>query len=595
MKSEQKFPQNAIADHLSGFGTRDLLPIAALVCISLAVYYNSLANGFVFDDYAVIVENKHIKEFSHSLPSFFNQSYFKIAGGESSYRPLATFSYFLIHSFAGLNAFYYHLSSVLLHTLNVILVYLLLRLLLGNRFKALLAGLLFACHPALTETVDCIAFNEDLLAACFFLLALILYYNAVDQGPAGVTHLLSLFFFFCGLLSKEMAISLPVIILLSDLTFGAAAGQALSVDHILKTVKNRWPFYVGYAVIGLFYLVLRFLILVNPADTIRPHFGGLFERLLYLPNHIFSFLKLAAVPHDLNVEHIFAYPQRFFEITHLAGSLGVLGLGILSFLLFRHSKGIFFGIWWFLITLFPVYNIVEIYNPFAERYLYLPLIGFCLVVPIFLFSTFNRVLNNDKTVSTATVLVIIIILSAYATIAIARNRDWKDSHTLWSKTVKQSPNSGVAHGSLGRAYQEQGLLDQAIAEYQTAVKLMPNHFKAYYNLGVVRDQQGHIDQAVANYKKSIAVNPGFTDSHYNLANLYQKKGLLDDAIYHYRAVIALSPEDFEARNNLGVVLAMQGKLDEAILAWQKVLDIDPANKSAPENIRKAKEILEQSN
>ena len=599
MKSIQKLPQNGAAVHQQGFvsrlSARDLPSIAALISLSLAIYYNSLSNGFVFDDYAVIVENKHIKDLSHSLPSFFNQSYFKIAGGEASYRPLATLSYFLIHSLAGPNAFYYHLSSVLLHTLNVLFVYRMLCLLLENRFKALLAGFLFACHPALTETVNCIAFNEDLLAACFFLLALILYFKAVGQGPTGVAHLLSLFFFFCGLLSKEMAITLPVIIFLTDMTFGTAAAHALSVDHILKIIKNRWPFYAGYAVICLFYLVLRFIIFVNPADTIRPHFGSIFERLLYLPNHIFSFIKLAVVPYDLSVEHIFAYPQRFFEITQLAASLSVLGLCILSLLFFRQSKEIFFGIWWFLITLFPVFNIIEIYNPYAERYLYLPVIGFCLVVPHFLNGAFSRLWHNSKTGRTATVLVVSIILSAYATIAVARNRDWKDSHTLWSKTVKQSPNSGIAHGSLGRAYQEQGLLDQAVAAYQKAVKLMPNHYKAYYNLGVVRDQQGQLDQAIANYKKSIAVNPGFADSHYNLANLFQKKGLMNDAIYHYRAVIALSPEDFEARNNLGVALAMQGKVDKAVLEWEKVLEIDPTNKSASENIGKAKEILERSN
>ncbi|MBT8365110.1 MAG: tetratricopeptide repeat protein [Deltaproteobacteria bacterium] len=599
MNSEQKSSQNGTAAQphvfVSWVATGNLLPIAVLVIISLAVYCNSLSNGFVFDDYAVIVENKHIKDLSNSLPSFFNNSYFKIAGGEASYRPLATLSYFFIHSVAGLNPFYYHLSSVLLHTLNVILVYLLFCLLLGDWFKALLAGLLFACHPALTETVDCITFNEDLLAAFFLLLALILYIKAVDKGPAGAAHLLSLFFFFCGLLSKEMAISLPAIILLYDLTFREAAAQTLSVKHILTTVKNRWAYYVGYAGIGLLYLVLRFLIFIPPGDGIKPHFGSLFERLLYLPNHIFGFVKLAIAPYDLNVEYVYSYPQSFFEFSQLAGFVVIAGLGIISLLCFRPYKEIFFGIWWFLIALFPVYNLFVIFNPFAERYLYIPVIGFCLVVPAILSIAFSIVLNNKKAVNTATSLVVIFILCAYAPITVARNRDWKDGLTLWSKTVKQSPDSGVARGSLGRAYQEQGLLDKALAEYKSAAKIMPNHFKAYYNLGVVYDQQGHFDQAVANYKKSISISPEFANAHYNLANLYQKYGLTDDAIYHYRAVIELSPEDFEARNNLGVALAMQGKLNEAILEWEKVLEIDPTNKSARDNVRRAKEILEKSN
>ena len=91
--------------------------------VSVAVYYNSLSNGFVFDDWVVIVKNKHIADLKNSLPSFFSNSYFKIAGGEASYRPLTTLSYFLIHAFAGLNPFYYHLGSILLHAINVMLVY----------------------------------------------------------------------------------------------------------------------------------------------------------------------------------------------------------------------------------------------------------------------------------------------------------------------------------------------------------------------------------------------------------------------------------------------------------------------------------------
>ncbi len=599
MNSNQNFSRNSFPAKpdriVSRFAAGNLLPGAILVILSLAVYANSLSNGFVFDDYAVIVENKHINNLSNSLPAFFSNSYFTIAGGEGSYRPIATLSYFLIHSFAGLNPFYFHLSSVLFHALNVILVYLFFYLILGNRFKAMLAGLLFACHPALTETVDCIAFNEDLLTAFFFLLALILYVKWVAKGAVGAAYCLSLLCYFCGLLAKEMAITLLPIILLYDLTFGAGNGQPLSIKYVLSTVKNRWLIYLGYTMVSIFYLVLRFVIFTHPVDGVKPHFGNLLERLLYLPNHIFNFAKLATVPFDLNVEYAYSYPQNFWEVSHLIGFFIIVGLVLFSFFLFRRFKEIFFGIWWFLITLFPVYNIVQIFNPLAERYLYLPIIGFCLVVPIILFAIFDRGLNRMAAVNTATLLIVLVFIGVYSTVTIARNRDWKDGLTLWSKTVIQSPDSGVAHGSLGRAYQEQGRLKDAVFEYETAVKLMPKHYKAYYNLGVVYDQKGKINQAVDNYKKSILIYPGFANVHFNLANIYHKRGLLDDAIRHYSHVVELVPDDLEARNNLGVAFAMQGKLDRAILEWEKILKIDPANKSAQDNLRKGREVLDKSN
>jgi len=598
MSSKKNIDPNSPSGQARSIASRlavgNLLPIAILLIVSLAVYYNSLSNGFVFDDYAVIVENKHINNLGSSLPAFFSKSYFNIAAGEASYRPLATLSYFLIHSLAGLNPFYFHLSSVVLHALNAVLVYLLISLLTGGRFKATLAAILFASHPALAEAVDCIAFNEDLLTAFFFLLALILYIKSLDKAAAGAGYFLSLVFFFFGLLAKEMAITLLPVIVLYDLTFRADKGQPLSVKNVLSTLKDRWHFYLGYAAITSFYLVLRFLLFTHHGDEVKPQIASLLERLIYLPNHLFSFVRLVIAPHDLNVDHMFSYPGSFIEISNLTGFLFIVGLVVFSFFLFKRSKAIFFGIWWFIITLFPVYNIIQIFNPLAERFLYIPAIGFCLVVPVIVCGIARRLTARKVAVNTATLFVVLAIAGVYANTTIARNRDWQDSFTLWSKTVARSPDSGVAHGSLGRAYQEQGRLPEAIAAYEKAVKLMPHHYKAYYNLGVVYDQIGRIDKAVDNYTKSILIHGGFANAHFNLANIYHKRGLTDDAIRHYTQVIALVPDDLEARNNLGVALAMQGKLDQAISEWQKVLQFDPGNQSALDNITKAEAILEKA-
>ena len=590
-----KAPRGGKRDFTTRFGAGNLFPIVFLVSVSLAVYFNSLGNGFVFDDYAVIVENEHIQDLKKSLPAFFSDAYFEVAAGEASYRPAATLSYFLIHSIAGLNPFYYHLSSVLLHALNVILVYLLSCALLQDRFKALLAGLLFACHPALTETVNCIAFNEDLLAGFFFLLAFILYAKRADDKISAAVFVLSLFFFFCALLSKEMAITLPLIILFYDVTFREIKERAPSINNLRHALSGRWLYYLGYAVVAIVYLVLRFYIIVDPANASKPNFGPLFERLIYLPNHIFSFIKLVFAPYNLNVEYVFSYPQNFFEIGHLIGLGVTLGLAIGSLFFFRRFNELFFGIWWFLITLFPVYNIIEIFNPLAERYLYIPLVGFCLVVPVILDLVFSKLLAKTMPVKLAVSLVVLVIISVYAAISIDRNRDWQDGFTLWSKTVTQSPESGVAHGSLGRAYQERGMLSEAIAEYETAVKLMPNHYKAYYNMGVVYDQKGEFSKALDQLKMAININPHFANAHYNLAVLYFKQGSTADAIRHFNKVIELEPEDIEARNNLGVAYAMQGNLNQALVEWENVLKIDPTNQSARDNVRKAKVLLNQSN
>jgi Flp pilus assembly protein TadD len=571
------------------------LPITLLILVCIVVYLNSLPNGFVFDDYAVIVENKYLKLPGINFASFFNHSYFNIAGGEASYRPLATLSYYLIYAIAGLNPFFYHLLSVILHMTAVVLVYLIFNLILKHRFSALFAGLFFACHPALTEAVDCIAYNEDLLAAVFFLLAFLFCVKSRENGlKTDVQNYgLSLFFFALGLLSKEMAITLPAIILLYDVSLrNDADRKSFSLQLILKNIKARGLFYGGYLAVSLLYLTIRFLVLYHPQESIKPFYGNLFERIIFLPAHIFSFIKLASFPVNLTADYVFSYPHHFFSASNLSGFLFVTGLAVGSVFIFKYSRGIFFGIWWFFITLFPVYNIIPIYNPFAERFLYIPLIGLCMLFAIAFNTLMNKQFSETVPVKVLSSVAIIVILIFYATITIQRNLDWKDSLTLWSKTVKDSPDSSVAHGSLGWAYQDLGRWAEAVLEYKKAIELFPDNYKAYYNLGLIYDRQGALKEAVVNYKSAIAINPAFIDAQFNLGNIYHNQGLLEEAVDQYRQVTELDPADFEARNNLGVAYARQGNLDQAIVQWEKVLKMDPQNKNAAENISQAKEMTD---
>jgi len=570
-------------------------PIALLVLVPIVVYSNSLSNGFVFDDYAVILENKYLKLPGINVASFFNHSYFKIAGGEASYRPLATLSYYLIYAIAGLNPFFYHLLSVLLHLVNVVLIYRLVHWLLRQRFTALTAGLLFACHPALTEAVDCIAYNEDLLAAAFLLLAFLFYLKSSTNGLKSntINYGWSLFCFLLGLLAKEMAITLPAIILLYDVSLrNDAEGKPFSLRLILTTIKARGLFYGGYLAVSLLYVFIRFFVLYHPQEAIKPFYGNLFERIIFLPGHIFSFIKLAVLPVPLTADYVFSYPPHFFATSNLSGFFFVTGLAVGSVFIFKYSRGIFFAIWWFFITLFPVFNIIPIYNPLAERFLYIPLIGFCLLVAMAFNTSINQRLSETMPVKVLSSVAVIALLGFYATATISRNRDWKDSLTLWSKTVITSPNSSVAHGSLGRAYQDLEQLAEAIHEYKMAIEIFPGNYKAYYNLGLIYERQGALKKAVANYKRAIAINPAFINAYFNLGNIYHNQGLLEEAIHHYRKLTELDPADYEARNNLGVAYARQGKLDQAIVQWEKVLEMDPQNKSAAENIRKAKEMVD---
>ena len=573
---------------------KNWLPVVLPVAVCVIVYFNSLFNEFVFDDRGTIVENKYITSVIEHLPSFFSSSYFKIAEVEASYRPVATFSYHLIYAVFKLDPFGYHLASLILHIINVILVYSLTHILHKNKTASLVAGLIFACHPVLTEAVNGISFNEDLWATLFYLLSLICYtrLNSEDNKFNIGTYVLSLVLYLLGLLSKEMAITLPAIIFIYDIITRRPHNEKGFVRQILQTLRHRIFLYLGYAGVSIFYLCLNFLIIIKPTDGQQFSIGSIGERLLYIPYNIFHFIRLAVLPINLSADYVYSYPQNFFDLHNVISVIVVAAIAISSLVVYKKQKVIFLGIWWFFITLAPVYNLIEIFNPIAERYLYLPLVGFCLVLSLLLTDVIHRIFTAHRSIGDLLkISLIVILLVIYSTITIARNRDWKDDLSLWSKTLQTTPNSAPAHGNLGRAYLELGLVEEAISEFRAALRLRPQSYKAHYNLGSAYEKKGLLKEAINQYKQTLKLKSNYANAHFNLGNIYKQQGLLDQAIIAYKNTIEIDPEDIEARNNLGVVYAMQNKLDRAIMVWQKVLKIDPDNYNAKDNIKKAKALL----
>jgi tetratricopeptide (TPR) repeat protein len=311
-----------------------------------------------------------------------------------------------------------------------------------------------------------------------------------------------------------------------------------------------------------------------------------------LPVIFLKYIKLFLFPIPLNADYVFSYPTRFFDFWPLFSLLVVLALFVYSFFALRNQKAVSFGIWWFFITLFPVYNLIQIYNPFAERYMYIPLWGLCLVSSIFLETLLGRI-----SLSRAGVLRLIIgvcVVGVCSAMTINRNRDWKDSYSLWTKTVEVEPNSFRAHGNLARVYQKRGMIDASLREVEKTLELNPKDHKAYYNLGVVLSEQGFAAEAETAYRKTIAINPRFKNAHFNLGTIYKRQNRLEAAKQAFKKVVEIDPEDVEALNNLGVIYAMQGKLDAALAEWQKVIALDPANRAVQANIEKAEKLIEQS-
>src|SRR3972149_11470527 len=192
--------------------------ILVIVCFSQFIYLNSLSNQFVYDDEFTIVDNYFVKTWNN-LPLIFSNDYFRFSG-ELSYRPAVTLSYFLDYTVWKLNPLGFHLTNTLLHALNSVLLFFLLKRIFNCQTTSFLATLIFSCHPLLTEAVNAISYREDLLATTFFIATFLLYMKtSKEERSFSPAYFASVGCYLLGVFSKEMAITLPLIIFLYDLIF----------------------------------------------------------------------------------------------------------------------------------------------------------------------------------------------------------------------------------------------------------------------------------------------------------------------------------------------------------------------------------------
>lgn len=602
--------------------------------IAVLVYVNCLNHSFVYDDESTIVHNYFIRHWGN-LPDLFTSKYFTLSA-ELTYRPVVTLSYFIDYFFWHLNPLGYHLTNILLHAVNSILFFILVFHILKKRTSAFVSALFFSSYPLFSEAVNAIGFREDLLAFMFFILAFIFYLKA-NQQRYTLYYSLSLACHFFSLFSKEMAITLPALIILYDLIFKErmthcqnpslspfSKGKSSIFNkgglsgNLLTHLKSRFVhYYIGYLLVTIFYIQSRFFFLHNSMESQVPYpHDSLFVNFLTMVHVLASYVKLLFLPFHLNADYVIPISVSAAKASFWLSVLLLITIGILSFRLRQRNRPVFFGILWFFATLIPVMNIIPLGNLMAERYLYIPGAGFSMIVAHFLINEKTRLGMNRKIALTFPIVFFILMGSAYLTLK--RNNDWRDGLSLWSKTALASPDSFRVHINLGNAYEEKGFNTTALEEYKKALSINPNdadiynnlgiyynkmhlfddavqhlvqclkinpkHAKAYNNLGVVLTKQRRLDEAVQAFQQAIALNPLYPDAHNNLGIAYYRKGHMDKAEHEFKLAIEIEPYHAEAHNDLGILYNDKYLFDDAIREFEMAVRIKPGYANAHMNL-----------
>lgn len=540
------------------------LAIILIVLITGLVYANSLKNSFVWDDYVVIVDNNFVKSWKN-FPTIFSKAYLSpfikkgccffvdssIGSGETSYRPIVTLSYFFDYSLWKLNAFGYHLTNLLLHITNAVLLYFLTNLIVKNKKVALSSSLLFALHPVNSEAINVISFREDLLAFLFYLSSFILYIklNKYHGIKRIYFYIFSLILFFLALFSKEMSITLPLVLILYDYFF--------VFKEKLKGILGHFnSYYLGYIVILLFYLWVHFFVIVNITEPPVEYPGGNFySNTLTMSKVIATYIKWIFFP--INIPAImpnqpYLISNSLFDPWVLFSMMLIITCFFIVIKIYKSSKEFSFVILWFFITLLPVSNILPISNYIASRYLYIPVVGFCflvamsLVKPIILKTPWLSLNLPQKVIRD----IVIILLAFYSIVTFIRNIAWKNNTVFHLAMVERYPNNALAHFGLGTCFKNSGLLDKAVSEYKTAIRLNTELVEAYNNLGIIFGDTERYKEAIDCFRQTIKIDPKNLQAYDNLAVTYTRIKKWEEARKTWEKALEISPEFEAAQNNL---------------------------------------------
>ena len=521
----------------------------SIILISILLYLNTLPNTFVYDDAYVISENYFIKSWGN-LPKLFTKDYLPLSG-ELSYRPIVTLTYFFDYAIWQLNPLGYHLTNVILHTINVFLFYTFIKSISKNLTISALSALLFLSHPLLTETVNAVCYREDILASIFFLLAFIYFIkiripfsgsgNPIQQTHTRFNPLLHhlLWFLLSGaLLKRKWQSRSPILLILFDLLYPRQGEfKASSAIPSLTKVKRWILFYSGYIVVTGFYLFIRFVAFKNTFKTIDVYPTNIFT----MTKVVASYLKLLFIPLNLNADY-YIPDIRGISLSFILSSLFIVSACIIIIRLYKKNKLMtFFGSWFF-VTLLPVLGIVPIGNIMAERYLYLPIAGFCGIAGS---------IGTNAVFRKKGVIIIGIILLSMQIGVIWRNGVWQNDTTLWFYTYQREPNSARACSNLGNTYFKNKQYEAAIRMYKKSLTLPYSYPFIHFNLGATYEKVGLVDKAIEEYKASISRNNDNTLAFNNLGTVYDKQGLYDLAIEAYNNALTNNPYFPLTHNNLG--------------------------------------------
>jgi len=566
-----------IPEPLPACDRRTRLMAIPLALVVIAAFVPILDNGFVlWDDERNFLANPFYRGLGAAQVKWAFSTFWV-----GAYQPLAWLLFEAQYVFWQLDPRGYHLTSVLLHAANAVVLYVLtvaflVRCGTDSCLKspwtcALGAGLataLFAVHPLRVEAVAWASCQPYLPCALFSMLAVLAYLRAFRLGPSPRWGWLvgSFLLFVAALLSHATAVSLPVVMLILDVyplrRFGSGSGRRFG-SSAWKALLEKVPF----VIVSLVFVDLAIAARLPSGVSIK-HYrasGGIAQACY----GIWFYIVKTVLPLNLNAHYPLPGEISWLAPPFLLSILGTLAMSVGLFLLRQRWPGMLAAWLSYLVILAPNSGFIRVSDEIAaDRYSYMTMLGWVVLAA----GCLCRLYQASSRARPRAVVMITLSLGALLGLA-AMTRDqcrtWRDSEALSTHALNHGAgNSSTAHNNMGVVLYRHGKLEAAAAQYARALRLDPGSAEAHLNLGILLSHQGQLEAAAAQYARALRLDPGSAEAHYNLGVILSRQGKVAAAAAHYAQAVRLNPGYAEAHYNLGVLLSRQG-------SWRRRRPITP--------------------
>jgi len=494
----------------------------------------------------------------------------------ANWHPVTWLSHMLDWQLYGGRPLGHHLTSVVLHAVNAVLLFLVLGRMTGSVWRSLFVAAVFALHPLRVESVAWVAERKDVLSTMFWLLTIWVYVRYAEESKvrspkSKVLYCVTLMVFALGLMSKPMVVTLPFALLLLDFW----PLERWKQRKVWRLAVEKAPFFALAAASCVITFSAQ-----QRAGAMVLMAGQPFEARF--ENAVVSYSRYLGKlfwPENLSVVYpvVDHWPTPWVAVSVVV----LLGLSVLAVAVRRQYPYFLTGWFWYVGTLVPVLGLVAVgEQSMGDRYTYVPAIGVLILLAWGAYDLTKGWRHQAVTCQIAGMGAILLC------IPVTRQQIacWRNSETLFRHAIAATERNYGACSSLGNALLAEGRVDEALDQFREAVRLRPDSVETHNNLGAALGRKGQVDEAISQFEEAIRLQPYFTEAHSNLAKALDDAGRLDEAVKEYQEVLKLKSDSLIARNSLGIVLAKKGLLDEAIRQFQAAIQMNPVDSSSHNNL-----------